>query len=152
MKFELYKPSEGNQEAIERFIINSDGWFLPKLSLQTNVSEYASKLYNFGTKYICFDSDEIIGCCIAYINKAPYFSFGSYLIVDPRYEGLGIGLQLITNAIKDAKAAGSKGFKLKMRATNAMLLKFYKKMGFEITGKNFYPNSDIMEYELTKIF
>ena len=152
MKFEINKPSEGQREAFEQFIINSDDWFEPKLSSLTTVTDYASKLYKYGTKYICFEGNEIIGCCVAYINKAPEFSFGSFLIVNPQYEGLGIGLQLIAKAIQNAKVEGSEGFKLKMRSTNFMLLKFYKKMGFEITEKDFYPNSDVMEYELTKVF
>ena len=62
---------EGERTAIETFIKQSDTWFTPSLSTITDVSLYANKLFERGTKFVCLDGDRIIGMAVAYINKAP---------------------------------------------------------------------------------
>lgn len=150
--FEILTPGNGDKETFVDFITQSDAWFTPPLSTQTDITVYANKLYTNGVKFICHNEDGIIGACVAYINKAPDFSFGTYLVVNPVFDGLGIGLKLISMAIDYSEKYGSRGFKLNMRAENKMLLRFYQKKGFEITDKSIYTNTDIEKYELTKIF
>ena len=150
--YEIYPPLKGEREPIERFIVKSDKWFIPPLSQRTDIRAYASKLYDKGFKFVCLKEGGIIGLCVAYINKAPDYSFGSYTVVDPRFDGMGLGLIVTRNAINYAKEIGSAGFKLKMRAENKMLLKFYQKMGFEIANESYYTNTDIKELELIKKF
>lgn len=152
IEYIISKPGEGLKDKFIYFIIKSDLWFIPTLSERTDLETYADKLYNKGTKFICLENGDIIGAAVVYVNSAPDYTFGTYLAVNPKYEGDGIGLQLILESLQYAKKIKSKGYKLKMRTTNQMLLKFYKRLGFEITGENKYENSDLHEYELTKLF
>ena len=152
LSYNIEYPNAGDKTTFIDFIVESNEWFIPKLDTRVDLESYATKLYQYGTKFICNDGDSIVAISIAYINTAPKYSFGSYLVVSPRYEGLSLGFSLLLKTLKFAEENGSKGFRLKMRASNHMLFKFYSKLGFKIIGENTYPGTDIIEYELSKDF
>ncbi len=69
----------------------------------------------------------------------------SWIIVDemhiatiathPRYRRQGIGAQVLTEALKDARAAGARRSFLEVRAGNEAAQAMYRRFGFAITGR-----------------
>ena len=152
MDYKVLKPNEGNFEDLRDFITEMDKFFIPTLASRVNIDEYCHKIFSNATRFIYVENGTIIAMSIAYINPSPKESFGTYMAVRPEYEADGLGLDLTRKSIKYAKEIGSSSFRLMMRASNQMLLKFYLKQGFKITKEETYPNSDIKEYELVKNF
>ena len=153
LKYECWNPGEGPFEKFKDFVIDNENLFEPSLAIRVNLEEYVHKMYYNGRKqFYLNDKDEIIACSVGYLNPAPSSSFGTYLLVLPEYESNGLGLDFVLNSLKYAKEIGSMAFKLKIRASNSMLIKCYKKLGFTITAENYFPNTDVLEYEMTKIF
>ena len=147
-----YGPGEGPEDDFFQFVKDSDAFFNPPLSVRVNVEEYAKKMFLNGTKQWFADNGKIIALSVAYYNKPPQESFGTYLFVLPEYESNGLGLKLVQNTLKYLKEFGADRYRVKIRASNKMLYKFYLLMGFKKTGEGLFPNTDEVEYELTKFF
>lgn len=116
-----------------------------------NRDDYIKKIYEKATKFLYEENKKIIALSLVYVNKAPNESFGTYLCVDPRYNDVGLGLELVLKALKYAKEYGSSSFRVMIRSSNSMLFKFYSKLGFKVTQELKYPNSEITEYEMVKL-
>lgn len=152
MKYKIQQPGEGNKEAIKNFIEKMDKFFTPTLASRVNIEVYCNKIFKNATKFIYEEKGDVIALCIVYVNEAPKESFGTYLAVLPEYATYGLGLDLVRKAIKYAKSKGSSSFRVKIRASNKMLYKFYQLQGLSKVNEENYPNSDIVEYELVKLF
>lgn len=152
MEYKVFGPAEGDKQNIGDFIKDMDYLFTPTLASRLNIDDYIDKIYTNATKFTYMEGDRIVAMGITYINKKPLESFGTYLAVSPEYSDTGIGLDLVVKTIRYAEEFGSASFRVMIRASNKILLKFYKKMGFEVTREEQYPNSDVLEYEMVKVF
>jgi ribosomal protein S18 acetylase RimI-like enzyme len=83
------------------------------------------------------DSDEILG---TYIIKPNQIDLGNHIancgyMVNPKYQGQGIGKTLCEHSIKFAKEKGYKGIQFNIVvSTNTNAVALWKKFGFTITG------------------
>lgn len=152
MEYKVFKPGEASVDLVARFIKDMDKLFIPTLSSRVDLDEYAAKMCKNATMFSYLEDGEIVALSVAYINKAPLESFGTYLAVHPDLADTGIGLVLTVKNIKYAEKMGSASFRVKIRASNEMLYRFYVKQGFVKTKEETYPNSDIIEYEMVKRF
>jgi ribosomal-protein-alanine N-acetyltransferase len=59
----------------------------------------------------------------------------STLAVHPAYRGLGIGEQLLQDALSDAVTRGAQVATLEVRVSNDTALNLYRKFGFEVIGE-----------------
>jgi ribosomal protein S18 acetylase RimI-like enzyme len=57
------------------------------------------------------------------------------IVVAPRFQGAGIGRVLIQKAAADCKASGKRWLTLKADSQNEGVVTFYRKLGFEETGR-----------------
>jgi len=80
-----------------------------------------------------------------------YIAFLSDVIVDPEYQGIGIGKKLVESSIQRIKADIKPGYKVKINLMSAKgKEKFYEKFGFsERPNDNFGPGMDQwIEYDV----
>lgn len=152
IEYKVFQPKEISFDKLYDFIKESDKLFIPTLSSLVELKEYTEKIYNNATCFVYLNDEDIIALSIAYVNKAPKETYGTYLAVKPEFEADGLGLDLVRKSISYAKEFGSSGFSLQIRSSNTMLLKFYLHQGFTIIKEGLYPNSDIKELDLNKKF
>lgn len=151
-QFKKYGPSEGPRDKFIQFFLDSDNFFDPSLSSRTNLLEYSEKMFQYGTKYIFVFNDEIISCCVCYLNKYPLKSFITYVLTLPDFKRKGLGSSLIKKCISDAEKFLTPKIELKMNGENLSTLRFYSNLGFLKTAESMFPNTKIKELELTKFF
>lgn len=103
--------------------------------------------YRNGEFYLLIDDNEnIIGTC-AYIMKDPQTAELKRFRIKKDLRGKGLGknfLAYMENKLKD------KGFKTLVLDTSIMresTLKFYDKMGFEVTGKEPFGNIELVYFK-----
>lgn len=153
ISYKIYKPGEIKTEDFFPFIKEIDTYLTPTLSSRVNLTEYANKLSQKAYNYIARDDDKIIGISSFYFNIFPQMSYGTLLGVDKQYQkDGGIGIKLLTDSIDFCKNNGSKGFGCVIRKSNKPLRKLYMILGFSIKSEDTYPNSDVTELIIEKIF
>ena len=66
------------------------------------------------------------------------------ILVNEKYRRQGIGIMLIKSAIKEARRLNCRVIELETQNTNYPAIRFYRRMGFNITGLNtrLYNNAD----------
>ena len=66
------------------------------------------------------------------------------ILIDEKYRRQGIGIMLIKSAIKEARRLNCRVIELETQNTNYPAIRFYRRMGFNITGLNtrLYNNAD----------
>ena len=83
------------------------------------------------------DGEEAVGV-VRLLWDGGYVAFLSDVIVDPRYQGKGIGRTLVESVIKRIKDDMKPGYKVKLALNSARGKEpFYEKLGFKIR-----PNED----------
>ena len=83
------------------------------------------------------DGEEAVGV-VRLLWDGGYVAFLSDVIVDPRYQGKGIGRTLVESVIKRIKDDMKPGYKVKLTLNSARGKEpFYEKLGFKIR-----PNED----------
>ena len=153
ISYKIYKPEEIEADVLFSFIKEIDTYLTPTLSSRVNLAEYANKLSQKAYNYIARDDDKIIGISSFYFNLSPQMSYGTLLGVDKHYQkDGGIGIKLLTESIDYCKNNGSKGFGCAIRKSNKPLCKLYRILGFSIKSEETYPNSDVTELLIEKIF
>lgn len=143
VKFLLYKPGEIDVESLESFLKETDDYVIPSLSTLVNISDYAKKLAEKATMFVALDGFKIVGISATYVNKAPSFSYGTYLCVLKPYQDDMIGIDLILKSIDYCKEYGSASYRGEIRKANKVLWHFYKRLGFVAIEESVYPNSDV---------
>ena len=153
IKYELYKPGEIESKLLYNFLTEVDDYLTPTLSSRVNLEDYSGKLSRQATNFVAFDDDKMIGLSSFYFNEVPDMSFGTYLCVKEEYQkDGGVGIKLLTDSIDYCEKNNSKGFWCAIRKTNKPLRRLYKYLGFTIKSEQTYPNSDVVELYIEKIF
>lgn len=93
--YKICKPGEINVKDLEQFLIETDNHTIPPLSTLVNIKEYACKLAERATLFVAFDNFRMIGLSAVYVNKAPLFSFGTYLCVKKNIKMTWLVLNLL---------------------------------------------------------
>lgn len=143
MKFEYNMKLPGIEEVekIHEFLIATDDLSIPPLSHRLDLLDFAMKLQEKATLFEYWSEGRLVALNAVYINKTPVDSYATSLAVLPEFEGYGLGAKLILKAVKYCKDYGSEGYRLQMRASNTVMLDFYRRMGFEIIAEDDYPEN-----------
>ena len=152
IEYELFLPTECNEKWLYSFLLETDGCLIPSLSSRVDLKEFSSKISKLATHYIAVVDERLAGIASFYFNKAPKFSYLTYLCVHPSYRGLGIGKNLVAKSLSFSEEYGAAGYSAVMRKSNILLLEFYKSFGFEVVSEGFYPGTDIAELHIEKKF
>lgn len=137
----IYKPNEYNQNKLHKFLEETDDYFIPALSVRVDLNDWAKKLCEYATIFEVEIDQVLIGIGALYFNKAPEYSYGTFVCVKKEYQKEMYGVELIQQMISYAKDNASTGFKGEIRKSNKQMVKFYKLMGLEITEEVSIPNS-----------
>ncbi len=106
-----------------------------------------SNYYENGEFYVLLDGDDqIIGTC-AYLIKDPTTVELKRIRIKKNLRGNGLGTQLIFFLEDKIKAAGFKTIILNTSIMRESTLKFYEKMGFEVTGKEPYGGIELVYFK-----
>lgn len=141
--YKIYKPGEIEVNRLVEFLTEADNYARPSLSTLVNIEEYAIKLAKNATLFAALDSLQIVGLSAVYVNKAPDFSFCTYLCALKPYQDDMVGIEVLMNSIKYCKEYGSEAFRGEIRKANKPLWNLYKRLGFSIVEEKIYPNTNI---------
>ena len=141
--YKIYKPGEIEVKKLVNFLKEADNYIIPSLSTLVNIEEYAIKLKNYATLFAALDNSQIVGLSAVYVNKAPDFSFCTYLCSLKPYQDDMVGIEVLMNSINYCKDYGSEAFRGEIRKANKPLWNLYKRLGFAIVEEKIYPNTDI---------
>jgi len=105
-----------------------------KKKLGRHSSKDAKKYFIFtfkkGKMFGYFINDKLIGCVGIVVEKKHKCAEIEHVLVNPKYQGTGIGKELMKFAEKQAKKQGIKSLKLHVRCKNKRAFALYKKCGF----------------------
>lgn len=143
VEYITYKPREIDVNLLEVFLREADKYAIPYLSTLVNIREYAEKLAERATLFVAQDNSRIVGLSAVYVNKAPDFSYGTYLCALKPYQDDMVGIEVLMKSIEYCRQYGSVSFRGEIRKANKPLWNFYKRLGFKIVEEKVYPNSDV---------
>lgn len=85
---------------------------------------------------------------VRYPGRVHHVALLGTLAVDPRRQGRGIGLAMVSDAIQRLQAEGIRRIELFAESDNVQALRFYQKLGFvhEGTLRGFYKRSHEAHY------
>ena len=153
INYRVFKPGELDAEIIFDFLNEVDNYLTPTLSSRVDLLEYSKKLSKNATNFAAFEELQLIGLSSFYFNESPEMSYGTYLCVKEQYQkDGGVGIKLLTDSIDYCEDNNSKGFWCAIRKTNKPLRKLYRILGFTIKSEQTYPNSDVVELYIEKLF
>lgn len=142
VNYKLFLPGEIDVKKLEIFLTEADNYAIPPLSVLVNIKDYAVKLAEKATIFAAIDKSRIVGVSAVYVNKAPMFSYATYLCALKPYQNDMVGIELVMKSIDYCKAYGSASYRGEIRKANKPLWNFYKRIGFKIVEEKVYPNSD----------
>ena len=148
----VYTPDTVDYKEFLCFLQETDDLIIPRLSSRVNLEEYAKKVTKNATMFIVKKGIEWIAVQAVYFNPYPEFSFSTHLCVKKEYQNTSVGLDLYVLQRKYLKEHRTKGVRFAIRKSNDALLKFHLKTGATIIGEHNYPNTDIVELEMEKVF
>jgi ribosomal protein S18 acetylase RimI-like enzyme len=111
-----------------------DSTFTPPLSDRVNLKKYSTKIFFKGTKFEAWHHDLLVGIVAAYfddsLRKSAYVTNVS---VDPVYTNLGIAKFLMKRCLDFARESKVEEVVLHVFKSNERLVRFYSKLGFDIS-------------------
>lgn len=125
------------KEEIEHLLEEMKNVFNPPLTTRiSNLSEYAEKLAKFANVYYSILDGEVCGFICFYNNDDDSkTSYISQLAVKERFQGKGIGQNLLDKCVEIAKKTNRVAIELEVDDENEKAISFYKKNGFVFIGK-----------------
>jgi len=141
--YKIFKPGEMEVNRLVDFLTEADNYAIPSLSTLVNIGDYAVKLAENATLFTALVDSRIVGLSAVYVNKAPLFSFCTYLCALKPYQDDMVGIEVLMNSINYCKEYGSEAFRGEIRKTNKPLWNLYKRLGFSIVEEKVYPNTDV---------
>lgn len=120
------------------------------LSSKTDLSEYASKVLNFGCVLVFIEDNEIISCRIFYCNDLEKkIAYGSMMSTLPQGRGKGYAKLLIKEMIKICRYKGCKS--VISSSVNPKAISIYKSIGYNVIEEELEGDKKkvILEYILS---
>ena len=129
--------SDGDVSALQNFneklSEQTRSWFLPHKYDEETISRYVERAKNdIDHIFVALSGQEIIGYVFLWNiqGRFPILGIG----ITDAYQGQGLGKQIMTILIDDAKAAGCAGIELTTGLDNDRAYQLYEKMGFQYLG------------------
>jgi len=117
---------------LETFLYEIDKDFVPNLSKQVSIPDYAKKLINNANFFVATSGSEILGIIVFYSNdvhkKNAYISI---LGISWKMRGLGLGTKLIKLVLDLIRLKDFETLNLETRE-NSSAQKLYEKLGFKV--------------------
>ena len=153
VEYYVYQPGAIDYTAFLQYLHETDSLIIPNLSSRVDLVEYAKKVTSNATIFIAKKGEEWIGVEAVYFKKYPEFSFSTYLCVKKEYQNnSNVGMELMLRQLRYLKENGTKGLRFAIRNSNKALLNYHLKTGGRIVSEHTYPNTDIVEVEMEKVF
>ena len=126
-----YTINESGVAMLKGHLKACDEAYVPRLSERVDLDRYASKLHQLATRYEAWQDNKLIGLVAAYFGtgEEPEI-FVSNVSVDPAMTGRGIGTNLLTGLVADARLRHCGSIRLEVSPQNNAARKFYSKLGF----------------------
>ena len=135
MEFVVMTDKKYNNDVIE-FIKKIDKLFPIPLSNKIDIEEYVCKLYKNGKIILAKTNDCIAGIIGGYMNdQKENIAYISILGIDEKYQCKKIGTKLLNVFQQIAKRNKMKKIYLSVNKSNNKGITFYKKNGYELSGK-----------------
>ncbi|BDA40087.1 ribosomal protein S18-alanine N-acetyltransferase [Candidatus Atelocyanobacterium thalassae] len=100
------------------------------------IDNYARELQSPNSHFLVLSTNStnsIIGCgCFWRILEEAHITL---LMIDPKYQGQGLGQLLLYSLLKDAVSSQLEHATLEVRASNRSAICLYEKFGFKIAGR-----------------
>ncbi len=96
------------------------------------------------------DADQIRGYALVLYNRGTSLARLYSLVVDPRFQGKGLGYQLLEAAERDAFANDCVAMRLEVRPDNLLAIKLYEKSGyrkFETVQDYYEDHAEALRFE-----
>lgn len=149
----VYLPATIDYVEFYIFLKETDDLIIPKLSSRVDLESYAQKVTKNATMFVAKKGEEWIGVEAVYFKPYPDFSFSTYLCVKQEYQNNSIvGMELMLRQKRYLKENRTKGLRFAIRKSNAALLNYHLKTGGRIIAEHTYPDTDIVEVEMEKVF
>ena len=153
IKYYTFQPGTVDYHEFLTYLEDTDDLIVPRLSSRVNLEEYAKKVVKNATMFVAKKGSEWIGVEAVYFNEYPEFSYNTHLSVKKEYQSnSNVGMDIMLMQRKYLKEHRTKGLRFAIRKSNAALLNYHIKTGGRIISEHTYPDTDIIEVEMEKIF
>ena len=141
--YHINEPKTLDSQEILAFLRETDELITPRLSVLVVLEDYAKKITDKAVIFTARDDDKLIGLSAIYFNKAPEYSYSTYIMVKREYQQVDmVGIELSSMVKNYIKNNGSTGLRFEIRKTNTPLLKYNLKRGAKIISESKYPGTD----------
>ena len=130
MLFKHYNKGELELNFVHELLLSSDSQFIPALSTEINLYDYAEKLKNYANCLLLEYDNKVESFIFYYISDNEKLSFYITLICSMKQ---GNGQKIYQEFIN---LLNPKIVKLEVDKENIHAISFYNKLGFLIDGKN----------------
>lgn len=136
MKLIEYKVNQADIKVITTHLNECDALFNPPLSSSVTIKNYAEKIKVNAFTFEAWDGKELIGLVACYLNdKETLQGYVTNVSVLKKMHRKGIAKELLEKTQEKAIALGFKLLKLEVDVNNEKAIKFYKSLGFELSGR-----------------
>jgi len=153
IEYYTYFPGNVDFHEFLTFLEETDNLITPKLSSRVNLEEYAKKVTKNATMFVAKKEKEWIGVEALYYNPYPDYSYSTYLCIKKEYQNnSNVGIDLMLRQRQFLKKNQTKGLRFAIRKSDAALLNYHLKTGGRIISEHTFPNTDIVEVDMEKVF
>lgn len=118
-----------NVDKVLKYLEQVDQLFVPTLSSQTNLPDYAKKISEHAELLWVICDDEIIGMCAFYVNCLPKAYLTSISVL-PDFQGKGVAGSLLRQTIGICRQYGFVYLYLEVFKHNTRAYTIYQQTGF----------------------
>lgn len=115
---------------IFQYLRNANHMFLPILSEQVDLTNYANKISRYADVIWAIDGKRIAGMCAYYANEPPSAYLTSISVL-PEFQKTGIAHRMLRQAIKSCQARNFMYLDLHVFQQNVQAIALYRQIGFE---------------------
>lgn len=111
--------------------------------------QYCEKIARSGEVIKYITNDDCVGFCVYYNNDfSSHKAYISLIGVDVKFQGNGIGNQLLQYVKRDSKRLKMQRIELRVNKSNDKAIAFYERNGFHIMGDEIDNNQYLMAMNL----
>ena len=115
---------------IKEMLLELDPYIMPRLSGRVDIGSYATKIAKFADIFNLEIEGNVVGNLAIYLNSNE--GFITSIAICPKYQRLGYGRKLWERAQEVAISRKITTIYLEVNKSNALALKFYFGLGFQI--------------------
>ena len=127
----IYVRNRAGEQQIEQYLKSCDLTFVPPLSTQVEIAEYARKISANAVRFEAWAEDSLIGLIAVYCNDVSRnLSFITTVSVAPDAQGAGIASRLMEQCLAFLRDHGFRFVELEVDRENNKALRLYERFGF----------------------